>query len=931
MKRFLYSVLAASLLFAACDGEQKNGGESSVSLVNEIGARIENLTVKSVADPESGKIRFEAGDRILLDNGSENAVYVWNSSRGVFVAESSAIKVAEAYKAAFPAAKASGSTPGHIVLDAPESMDLEGNYIKDLPLMAESSEGILVFRPYTDVIGPKPHVMEGSGTEQDPYKVSCWEDFRTVTDMSAEARAEAFFVQTADIELPFNFHFTVLPEFRGSYDGGGHSISGLTFRNDVVDLPAGLFSVLDGATVKNLELKDVNCVSDQMFFGAFAGKAINSTIENCSVSGYLKSTARFAWEGWENVTTDRNNHGFVGGFVGYCSGSTVKGCTFSGKLSSMGKNVGGIAGYVTGESLIQDCSAAAGSETYTSYHCVGGIAGAVTGNSTVKGCSSLAAVSALGYWIGGIVGNLQYGSVEGCVTSSSAIVSGRQFNVGGIVGGMMPLGGQTATVSGCASYADVQGQYSIGGIAGTVESKEGSTASISGCAYIGGTLYATGTNSNKYSLAGGIVGWIQSWGTVTVENCASIPAQVKSSIQNATTGSDSATCIGGVGGLTGFKNQSGQATLRNSYSNLDASKILVRYKAMTDFSSTFTNFGSVYGGGGTALAADKCYRDNDFAPYSKSSDLDAGCPGITPAAFTDGTLLAALGAGWTASASGFPLPEGLPADPSPRSSTAKKVSVIGDSISTFAGYIPAGYNYHYPNADGAVTQVSQTYWYRLIYDKLANAVLDLNMSYSGSAVTRSTDISKKSNHWYENCYIQRYIRQGGVGTPDIVLIHGGTNDWAHADCPLYSGSRTCQYKVDGTWYSEDAPAESVYTSAFAIADAVQSYEDAVALPDTDFLSAYLKLVKMLQEQYPGVKIVCIIGDYLSEGIEQIILKIAQHCGAKSVDLLKVNGFNDQVNMPKHDYNGSSGCHPDARAMKFIADKIYTELGSWLEN
>ena len=80
-----------------------------------------------------------------------------------------------------------------------------------------------------------------------------------------------------------------------------------------------------------------------------------------------------------------------------------------------------------------------------------------------------------------------------------------------------------------------------------------------------------------------------------------------------------------------------------------------------------------------------------------------------------------------------------------------------------------------------------------------------------------------------------------------------------------------------------------------------------------------------------MKIVCIIGDYLSEGVEQCILGIAEHYGAKTVNLLRVNGFNDQTYMPKHDFNGTSGCHPNAQAMEFIADKIYKELGSWLEN
>ena len=105
---------------------------------------------------------------------------------------------------------------------------------------------------------------------------------------------------------------------------------------------------------------------------------------------------------------------------------------------------------------------------------------------------------------------------------------------------------------------------------------------------------------------------------------------------------------------------------------------------------------------------------------------------------------------------------------------------------------------------------------------------------------------------------------------------------------------------------------------------------------------------MIKERYPQCKVVCIIGDCLSQSIEQSILDIAGHYAAKTVNLFRVNGFNDlggyspttlsnkgtQPNMPKHDYNvndaNNGGFHPDATGMKFIAEKIYNELGTWLE-
>lgn len=217
--------------------------------------------------------------------------------------------------------------------------------------------------------------------------------------------------------------------------------------------------------------------------------------------------------------------------------------------------------------------------------------------------------------------------------------------------------------------------------------------------------------------------------------------------------------------------------------------------------------------------------------------------------------------------------------------------------------------------------VADTYWYRLIYKKMSNAMFDKNISLSSSTVTVNTEYSR-DKHYYGRSFTERYITQGGVGKPDIVLIHGGTNDRGHSDYELFPGSGPCA--------TATAPMEGDLDEVFAAGDAAKTLEQAKALDASDFCSAYVKLVRMLQTQYPGVKIVCIIGDYITVGIEQSTLAIAEHYGARCVNLLAVNGFNDQTYMPKHDYNGGTGCHPGVEAMHFIADKIYDELGSWLE-
>jgi hypothetical protein len=165
--------------------------------------------------------------------------------------------------------------------------------------------------------------------------------------------------------------------------------------------------------------------------------------------------------------------------------------------------------------------------------------------------------------------------------------------------------------------------------------------------------------------------------------------------------------------------------------------------------------------------------------------------------------------------------------------------------------------------------------------------------------------------------------QNGVGDADIVIIHGGTNDWNKNAVNLVTGLSI---------RSTTGPTDAQLAPLFTTADAATTRAQIEALNDTTFCEAYIKLVKLIKERNPNVKIVCVIGDYLGVGVQQATHKIAQHYGARCVDLLAVNGFNDQTYMPKLYYapDKTGECHPNQQAMAFIADKIYRELGAWLE-
>ena len=272
---------------------------------------------------------------------------------------------------------------------------------------------------------------------------------------------------------------------------------------------------------------------------------------------------------------------------------------------------------------------------------------------------------------------------------------------------------------------------------------------------------------------------------------------------------------------------------------------------------------------------------------------------------------------WVMDADGYPVIEGMTTNLT-TTTTRKRISVIGDSISTFRGIVPYGYGCHYPTADGDLTSLSQTYWWILANELMLDATIERNLSYSGSCVAYANGVDLPH-------YPMHFIDQQGLGEADIVIIHGGTNDWSKNKAPLYGNV---------SMKATEGPKDSDLAPLFSAAEAATTRKAVEALDDTTFCTAYIKLIELILERRADTKIVCIVGDYTGVGVQQSIHKIAAHYpnNARVVDLLAVNGFNDQVYMPKHDYNPATGggCHPSAKAMVFMANKIYDELGAWLE-
>ena len=127
--------------------------------------------------------------------------------------------------------------------------------------------------------------------------------------------------------------------YKGTFDGGGHTITGLTVTTNDEDV--GLFGRLNRAgTVKNVVMEGIQITSNQINGGSIGGVVGFSwgTIENCSVSGSVSGTV------------------YVGGVVGIQWGGSITGCSSSATVKGM-VNVGGVVGQINGNIPLTACYA----------------------------------------------------------------------------------------------------------------------------------------------------------------------------------------------------------------------------------------------------------------------------------------------------------------------------------------------------------------------------------------------------------------------------------------------------------------------------------------------------------------------------------------------------------------------------------------------
>ena len=190
--------------------------------------------------------------------------------------------------------------------------------------------------------------------------------------------------------------------YKGTFDGGGHTITGLTFTTN--DEYAGLFGWLNRAgTVKNVVMEGVQITSNQIYGGSIGGVVGSGwgTIENCSVSGSVSGTV------------------YVGGVVGVQIGGSITGCSSSATVKGT-VDVGGVAGQTNSSATLTACYATGNVtiEIAPKKNIAGGSLVGMNAGSSLLACYATGNVtstgSSTGYvHIGGFLGN-NYTTVTAC-------------------------------------------------------------------------------------------------------------------------------------------------------------------------------------------------------------------------------------------------------------------------------------------------------------------------------------------------------------------------------------------------------------------------------------------------------------------------------------------------------------------------------------
>ena len=193
--------------------------------------------------------------------------------------------------------------------------------------------------------------------------------------------------------------------FSGKFYGNGHTISNFDFSSSYgIKMVGGFFGYIENAEVFSLKIQgklDVTTDKEYTYFGTVAGYAAGCKIFDCVSEVAFANNGKYVYGCW--------------GMCGYAQDTMIEYCESSGAITVTGDMgslyLGGIAGYITGNSEIRYCSNIGDLQVNATH--AGGIAGQLGTNAKIMNSFFKGNLTPIGKGIediGGIAGTVSGGA-----------------------------------------------------------------------------------------------------------------------------------------------------------------------------------------------------------------------------------------------------------------------------------------------------------------------------------------------------------------------------------------------------------------------------------------------------------------------------------------------------------------------------------------
>jgi len=251
------------------------------------------------------------------------------------------------------------------------------------------------------------------------------------------------------------------PVFKGVFDGNGCIISNLVMNT--TDGISGLFGIVAGGTVKDINMAGVNIESGDVAASVVAMLCEGGTVSGCSTDDKSSITAPK----------------YAGGIVGSMTISgIIQSCVNHASVTGTTYNTGGIVGaayYTVDAEKVMTIDGCINHGNVAGVSGVGGMVGLST--AYITDCVNHGDISSTDYAVGGIVGEQKIlGDITNCVNYGDVVNDSNNYGSAGIVGWIRYLGlnsvdypyGAIITVSKNENYGAIDGGNDAGGIVGTL-------------------------------------------------------------------------------------------------------------------------------------------------------------------------------------------------------------------------------------------------------------------------------------------------------------------------------------------------------------------------------------------------------------------------------------------------------------------------------